>query len=119
MNESTRAFTTALDCNHPAKNHESDDTCWECTMKIIELTKDAENRAEAAEARAAQLQAERDALDAKLSAAMDENAYLRRNLEVARQQAVIDYRRRESAFNEYMAETPLGHFYDDMAGDAE
>jgi len=31
---------------------------------------------------------------------------------------VIDYRRRESAYREYLAETPLGHAYDDM-GDAE
>lgn len=32
---------------------------------------------------------------------------------------VTDYRRRESAYREYLAETPLGHAYDDMAGDAE
>lgn len=30
---------------------------------------------------------------------------------------VIDYRRRESAFNEYMTETQIGHNYEEMESD--
>ena len=58
------AFSVAIKCDHCK---DADNTCWDCTVKMFNIEYEQAKRAEAAEARAAQLEAERDEAQAEAS----------------------------------------------------